>query len=145
VRLGGRAAEILVLGEASTGAANDLAGATQLATHMVRDWGMSPKLGPIGFSDGATNYLGTEDHRPGNYAELTQRLMDEEVSRLLSQADQQATELLSTHRQALDHLIALLEEKETIDGNEIYAIANLRAADPRPAPAPATHGRHPAA
>jgi cell division protease FtsH len=48
VRLGGRAAEVLVLGEASTGAANDLAGATQLATHMVRDWGMSPELGPVG-------------------------------------------------------------------------------------------------
>ena len=51
VRLGGRAAELLVLGEASTGASNDLAGATQLATRMVRDWGMSPKLGPVGFSE----------------------------------------------------------------------------------------------
>ena len=52
IRLGGRAAEVLVLGEASTGAANDLAGATQTATRMVRDWGMSPKLGPVGFSSG---------------------------------------------------------------------------------------------
>ena len=49
VRLGGRAAELLVLGEASTGAASDLAGATELATRMVRDWGFSPRLGPIGF------------------------------------------------------------------------------------------------
>jgi hypothetical protein len=50
VRLGGRAAEILVLGEPSTGAPNDLAGATQRATHMARDWGMSPELGPVGLS-----------------------------------------------------------------------------------------------
>src|SRR3984957_14835247 len=52
VRLGGRAAELLVLGEASTGAANDLAGATELATKMVRDWGFSSRLGPIGFAAG---------------------------------------------------------------------------------------------
>ena len=58
VRLGGRAAEILVLGEASTGAANDLAGATQLATRMVRDWGMSERLGPIGLPNDGPNYLG---------------------------------------------------------------------------------------
>ena len=53
VRLAGRAAEILVLGEASTGAANDLAGATQLAVQMVRDWGMSRVLGPVGLSSHA--------------------------------------------------------------------------------------------
>ena len=49
IRLGGRASELLVLGEASTGAASDLSGATELAIHMVRDWGLSPRLGPVGF------------------------------------------------------------------------------------------------
>ena len=49
VRLGGRAAEILVLGEPSTGASNDLAGATDLATRMVREWGLSAEIGPIGY------------------------------------------------------------------------------------------------
>jgi cell division protease FtsH len=83
VRLGGRAAEILVLGEASTGAANDLAGATQLATRMVRDWGMSPRLGPVGLTDDGPHYLGLESPRPRAYAEETQRVIDEEVSRLL--------------------------------------------------------------
>ena len=100
VRLGGRAAEILVLGEASTGAANDLAGATQLATRMVRDWGMSPRLGPIGLADGGPNYLGLDNARPRAYAEDSQRIIDEEVSRLLRQAEQQATDLLVTHRHA---------------------------------------------
>ena len=57
VRLGGRASEILVLGEASTGASNDLAGATGLAINMVRDWGLSPRLGPVGFSSDGPGYL----------------------------------------------------------------------------------------
>jgi cell division protease FtsH len=125
IRLGGRAAEILILGQSSTGASNDLAGATQLATRMIRDWGMSPKLGPVGFSSDGPNYLGIEDPRSRSFAEQTQRLIDEEVSRLLREAEQRATELLSTHRAALDRLVDLLLEKETVDGDEVYAIVGL--------------------
>src|SRR5204862_1929656 len=61
IRMGGRAAEALVLGEVSTGAANDLAGATELATRMVRDFGMSPRLGPVGFSPQQPQYLGGQE------------------------------------------------------------------------------------
>jgi cell division protease FtsH len=122
IRLGGRAAELLVIGEASTGAANDLAGATQLATRMVRDWGMSPRLGPVGFASDGPNYLGIEDSRNRAYAEQTQRVIDEEVSRLLREAEERATDVLSTHRVELDRLVALLLEKETVDGSEVYAI-----------------------
>ena len=132
VRLGGRAAEILVLGEASTGAANDLAGATQLATRMVRDWGMSPRLGPIGLTTDTPNYLGADNTGPRTYAEETQRVIDEEVARLLRQAHHQATHLLATNHHALDQLIDLLEEKETIDGSEIDAIINHYRQDPAP-------------
>jgi cell division protease FtsH len=121
-RLGGRAAELLVLGEASTGAANDLAGATQLATRMVRDWGMSPRLGPVGFASDGANYLGVEDSRSRGYAEDTQRVIDEEVSRLLREAEQRATDVLSNHREALNRLTELLLEKETVDGSEVYAL-----------------------
>jgi cell division protease FtsH len=128
VRLGGRAAELLVLGEASTGAANDLAGATQLATRMVRDWGMSPKLGPVGFSQDGPNYLGVQDPRARTYAEQTQRVIDEEVSRLLREAEQRATQLLSEHREVVDRLVELLLEKESVDGSEVYAVAGR----PRP-------------
>ena len=127
-RLGGRAAELLVLGEASTGAANDLAGATQLATRMVRDWGMSPRLGPVGFSGDGPNYLGIEDSRSRGYAEQTQRVIDEEVSRLLREAEQRATDVLSTHRAALDRLTELLLEKETVDGAEVYALVGRNQA-----------------
>jgi cell division protease FtsH len=130
VRLGGRAAEILVLGEASSGAANDLAGATQLATRMVRDWGMSPRLGPVGLSNDGPNYLGLENGVPRAHAEETQRVIDEEVSRLLRQAEQRATDLLSTHHQALYRLIDLLQEKETVDGTEVYAMINSNSAHP---------------
>ena len=119
VRLGGRAAEILVLGEASTGAANDLAGATQLAARMVRDWGMSPRLGPVGLSSDGPSYLGADIAGPRQHAEQTQRVIDKEISRLLRQAEQRATDLLCSHRPALDRLIALLEERETVDGELI--------------------------
>ncbi len=129
IRLGGRAGEVLVLGEASTGAANDLAGATQLATRMVRDWGMSPKLGPIGFSQDGPNYLGVEAPRPRAYAEQTQRLIDEEVSRLLREAEQRAADLLSTHRAVLDQLVQMLLAKETVDGSEVYALAGTSPAN----------------
>jgi cell division protease FtsH len=123
VRLGGRAAEVVVLHEASTGAANDLSSATELAIRMVRDWGMSPKLGPVGFSQQGPNYLGNDDARPRTYAEQTQRAIDEEVSRLLRDAERRATEIISTHRDALDRLVELLLKKETVDGSEVYAIA----------------------
>ena len=132
VRLGGRAAEILVLGEASTGAANDLAGATQLATRMVHDWGMSPRLGPIGLTTDTPNYLGVDNTGPRTYAEETQRVIDKEVARLLRQAHQQATNLLTTNHHALDQLIDLLQEKETIDGSEIDTIINNHRQDPAP-------------
>jgi cell division protease FtsH len=125
VRLGGRAAELLVLGEGSTGASNDLMGATRLATHMVRDWGMSPRLGPVGFADDGPNYLGNESLRARPYAEDTQRVIDEEVSRLLQEAQERATEVLSTHREILDRLIALLLERETVDGSEVYALVGI--------------------
>jgi cell division protease FtsH len=140
IRLGGRAAELLVLGEASTGASNDLQGATQLATHMVRDWGMSPRLGPVGLSSNqGPSFLGVEDgHR--SYAEATQRVIDEEVSRLLREAEERATDVLSTHRDDLDRLIALLLEKETVDGSEVYAmLGRPEPSAPGTVEAPALH------
>ena len=58
VRLGGRAAELVVLGQGSTGASNDLASATDLAIKMVREFGLSPKLGPVGYPEGGSMFLG---------------------------------------------------------------------------------------
>jgi len=119
IRMGGRAAEMIVFGEGSTGASNDLAGATDLATRMVREFGMSTALGPVGFASGSPMYLGGEEVRSRPYAEATQRVIDEEVAKLLRQAEQRATAMLTEHRDALDRLTELLLERETIDGTDL--------------------------
>jgi cell division protease FtsH len=122
VRLGGRAAEVLVLGEASTGAASDLAGATDLATKMVRDWGLSHRLGPIGFANNPAGATGFDALGRPPYAEATQQVIDEEVARLLREAEQRATELLRTHREQFDRVAAALLEHETIDGADLLVL-----------------------
>ncbi|HET9731501.1 MAG TPA: ATP-dependent zinc metalloprotease FtsH [Acidimicrobiales bacterium] len=121
VRLGGRAAEIIVLGEPSTGASNDLAGATDLATRMVREWGFSAELGPIGYGPEGPSRENPFAGRP--YAEETQRSIDQEVAKLLREAENTATALLRHHIDTLDRVIALLIERETIDGTDLAGVA----------------------
>ena len=132
MRLGGRAAELVVLGEGSTGAGNDLAGATELATKMVREFGLSQALGPIGYPEGGSVFLGGDgpgfSSRP--YAEATQAAIDGEVSKLLRQAEERAVELLKNHRPELDALVDLLLVRETVDGSDVYLLAGRRAATP---------------
>jgi cell division protease FtsH len=124
VRLGGRAAELVVFGHGSTGAANDLAEATQLAIRMVREFGLSPALGPVGYSSDTPRYLGgpIEDGLRRPYSEETQRVVDEEVARLLREAEQRAVAMLNDHRDALDWLAARLIEKETVDGGVVLDV-----------------------
>jgi cell division protease FtsH len=124
VRLGGRAAELVVLGQGSTGAGNDLAGATDLATKMIREFGMSPVLGPVGYPEGGSVFLGGGQgmsSRP--YAEATQAAIDGEVSKLLREAEERAVNLLKGNRPALDSLVSLLLERETVDGSDVYRLA----------------------
>ena len=123
VRLGGRASENLVIGEASTGAANDLSSATQLAMKMVTEWGLSPRLGPIGYASEGPGYLnGPQFGQERPYAEGTQQVIDQEVSRLLSEAEERASGLLRENRAALHAVIDALLEKETISGEELTEI-----------------------
>ena len=130
VRLGGRAAELIVFGEGSTGASNDLAGATDLATRMVREFGLSPALGPVGYSTGAQQYLGDAALTSRSYSEETQRVVDTEVARLLREAEVTAVDLLRTHRGALDALTRELLEHETVSGDVVRSIAaGSRAGD----------------
>ena len=142
VRLGGRAAELVVLGQGSTGAANDLAGATDLATKMVREFGLSPTLGPVGYPEGGSVFLGGGgpgmSSRP--FAEDTQAEIDREVAKLLRQAEKRAVELLTEHRAELDALTDLLLEDETVDGSEVYRLAGVadRSAAPPSVVPPAT-------
>jgi cell division protease FtsH len=142
VRLGGRAAELVVLGQGSTGAANDLAGATDLATKMVREFGLSKTLGPVGYPEGGSVFLGSGgpgmSSRP--FAEATQAEIDREVAMLLREAEKRAIELLTEHRSVLDALTNLLLESETVDGSEVYRLAGLpdRSALPPSVATPAT-------
>jgi cell division protease FtsH len=125
VRLGGRGAELVVIGQPSTGAGNDLAGATDLAVKMVREFGMSDKVGPVGYPEGGSVFLGGGgpgmSSRP--FAEATQAEIDTEVSRMLREAEERAVALLTAHRPELDSLVALLLEKETVDGSDVYRLA----------------------
>jgi cell division protease FtsH len=125
VRLGGRAAELVELGQGSTGAANDLSTATDIATRMVREFGLSAKLGPVGYPQGGSVFLGGGGNgfssRP--FAESTQASIDAEVARLLREAEHTAVDLITAHRGMLDELVDLLLEHETVDGAEVYRIA----------------------
>jgi cell division protease FtsH len=127
VRLGGRAAELVELGQGSTGAANDLASATDLAIRMVREFGLSSELGPVGYPEGGSVFLGGGgpglSSRP--FAEATQATIDNEVTKLLRAAEKTAVQLLTAHRDELRRLTEALLAKETLDGAEVYAIAGV--------------------
>jgi cell division protease FtsH len=125
VRMGGRAAELVELGQGSTGASNDLQSATELATRMVREFGLSAKLGPISYQEGGSVYLGgggsALSSRP--YSEQTQATIDAEVEALCKEAERRAIDILTEHRDQLQQLAALLIDKETVDGSVVYQIA----------------------
>jgi len=148
VRLGGRAAELVVFGHGSTGAANDLAEATQLAVRMVREFGLSPALGPVGYSDQGGQYLGgpVQDGLRRPYSEETQRVVDQEVSRLLREAEERAVTMLNEHRDELDWLAARLIEKETVDGSVVLEVLHdkRQLVSQASGPAPGGTGKSPA-
>jgi cell division protease FtsH len=127
VRLGGRAAELVELGEGSTGGANDLASATDLAIKMVREFGLSKELGPVGYPEGGSAFLngGGPGFSSRPYADETQARIDAAVETLLHKAEQEAVGLLREHRDQLRRLADRLVEAETIDGSEVYAIAGV--------------------
>jgi cell division protease FtsH len=135
VKLGGRAAERLIRGEASTGAADDLASATALATQMVCDYGLSGNLGPVSYGDRAAGPHPVLAWQRG-YSEHTQWLVDREVAALLARAETRAQHLLSQQIGALHQLTAVLLEHETITGDQVRALvrpaARSRTASARP-------------
>ncbi|QDT08529.1 ATP-dependent zinc metalloprotease FtsH [Planctomycetes bacterium K23_9] len=114
VLLGGRAAEKIIYNEVCVGAENDLERATSIARRMVTHWGMSPKIGPVSYKTSEEDpFLGREMHRSRQFSEHTQELIDEEVGRILLEADQKAEQLLREHRAELEKITrALIEEEE---------------------------------
>jgi cell division protease FtsH len=123
VALGGRAAEEVVFGEISTGAESDIQQLTELARQMVGRWGMSDAIGPIAVipRDGQGPLL------PGvaEVAPDTQKLVDDEVRRVVEEAHHEVVALLGEHRKQLDSLANALLEHETLDEDDAYAAAGV--------------------
>ena len=118
--MGGRVAEKIVFGHLNSGAANDLEQATSIARRMVREWGMSERVGPMAWHSQQQVFLGEDLMNSGReYSDETAKLMDEEISRILLQQEQRAHELLLKHRTGLTLVAEALLEKETIDGAEV--------------------------
>jgi cell division protease FtsH len=123
ILVGGRAAETLVFGEASTGAADDLAHATDLARRMVTEFGMSTVLGPVRLAaDMQANFLSQQFGLDARVSPETATLVDVETRRILEGAVVKASSILGNHRLALDSLVDLLCEQETVDGAQIDAL-----------------------
>lgn len=121
--LGGRAAELLVLGELSTGAGNDIERATELARKMVCEWGMSEKLGPVTFGKKSEEiFIGREIAQHRDYSESTAVLIDEEVKRIVQAASKRAEQILKRHQKILHRLAEALLEREILDGEEVDLI-----------------------
>ncbi|MGD0217075.1 MAG: ATP-dependent zinc metalloprotease FtsH [Desulfobaccales bacterium] len=126
VMLGGRAAEELVFQEISTGAQNDLYRATDIARSMVREYGMSEKLGPITF-ERERRPLFLEGIMPTpskDYSEATAQEIDQEVADLVNRAHQRAREVLEARRPTLEKVGKILLEKEVLEGQELRQIFN---------------------
>lgn len=95
---------------------------------MVREFGLSPAFGPVGYPESGSVFLGGGpgmSSRP--YVKATQAAIDHEVSKLLRHAEERAIELLKTHRPELDALVDLLLERETVDGSDVYRLAGWSA------------------
>ncbi len=121
--LAGRAAEKIVFGNLTTGAANDLQRATQLARKMVCDWGMSEEIGPITFAHQHEEvFLGRDISQPRDHSELTAQLIDSEVRKILTQCSNKAEQIINDNLELLHKTAKILLERETLDSSELEAI-----------------------
>ncbi|MGD2098267.1 MAG: ATP-dependent zinc metalloprotease FtsH [Desulfobacterales bacterium] len=123
VAFGGRVAEEIVFNRISTGAANDIKQATDLAQQMIRSWGMSDKLGPLSYAKGEEQvFLGREIAQHRDYSEATAQKIDEEINNLIKSAYERAKSVLDENLDILHKLAEVLLEKETVMGKELDAL-----------------------
>jgi cell division protease FtsH len=129
VLLGGRAAEEIVFGEISTGAANDLTKATDIARKMITDYGMSAQFKHVALTQRGAGMLGGSTQEPAfhrEYSEATQQYIDEEIARMMVARYALVREQLTTNRALLDVVAGQLLEKETLDEKEFKALIDAR-------------------
>ena len=131
--MGGRVAEKIVFGHLNSGAANDLEQATSIARRMVREWGMSDKVGPMAWNGQQQVFLGEDLMTSGReYSDSTAKLLDDEISRILHEQEQRAHELLTKHRKGLELVAEKLLEEETIDGAAVGRLVQEGISAPAP-------------
>jgi len=125
--LGGRVAEELMLGDMTTGAADDFRQATRIARSMVTEWGMSDKLGPLAYLEREESFLPfMPGPRRGEYSEKTARDIDEEVHRIITEQYERVTGLIKANIDKLNSMAQALLERETLDSEEIIAVMEGR-------------------
>jgi cell division protease FtsH len=123
ILMGGRVSEEIVFGDVSSGAANDLERASEIARQMVKKLGMSKKLGAVTFGkQEQLTFLGVTNQEERNYSEETARIIDDEVNAIIDEGYQRAKDILQKIREILDRLAKHLEEKEVLGGEEIDLI-----------------------
>ena len=121
--LGGLSAEGIVLGETTTGPGNDIERATRVARQMITEYGMSERLGPRTFGKREELiFLGREISEQRNYSEKIAEQIDEEVKRIVDSAYATAKNILTTHRDRLDHIANYLIANESVEGQELEAL-----------------------
>ncbi len=131
--LGGRVAEEIVYNQTTTGASNDLERVTRIARAMVCEYGMSDRLGTLALGRRSHNpFLGRDYNDERNYSEEVAKMIDEEVRAIVDRCHQRATELLSTHREKLDSVVAALLERETLTREDFLTVMAGDQLEPMP-------------
>jgi len=146
--MGGRIAERLVFGVVSTGANNDLVVATERARKMVREWGMSEKIGPMAWGSQNQVFLGEDLMSTRDYSDDTARVIDQEVEKILRDCEQRCIETLTKYRPGLDAVAKALLETETINGADVDRLIAISRGEAPPAvstpePAPVAAAQYP--
>jgi cell division protease FtsH len=120
--MGGRAAEKIIFGDLSTGAANDLSQATNIARAMVTEYGMSSRVGPVSYAGRRAMYLSGEERSVGEYGENIADALDVEVRRIVEEGEATARSVLEARKPQLEHIARVLLEKEYLDGDELRSL-----------------------
>ena len=122
--LGGRAAEALIFNDISTGAQNDLSRATDIARSMVKEYGMSERLGQVFFANKQQPaFLGTHGEGGGQYSDETAKSIDEEVRRIIDEQYDKAIQILEANRELLVETVGRLLKDEVIEGDALVELA----------------------
>ena len=126
--LGGRVAEELIIKDISAGASNDISVITQRARKMVTEWGMSDKIGPVNYGGGDQVFIGKDMQTRATYSEELAKTIDAEVEKIIKNAHEKATKLLTENKSKLDNMARLLIERETIYQDEVDMIMEGKSA-----------------